>query len=513
MKQYLDLLDRILREGVQKGDRTGTGTISVFGHQMRFNLEEGFPLLTTKKLHLKSIIYELLWFLDGNTNANWLQERGVRIWNEWADPDGSLGHIYGYQWRSWPDYEGGFIDQISEAVETIKHNPDSRRIIVSGPTGKKASYSNWGEWVDIAAPGGDSDINYSYSSTIYSLAPNNKYAYMEGTSMACPHVSGVAALIISKFGGQGFTNTMLKNRILKGAKAGYITGSKNIGPKIDALGSMEFKTDNHAPVITVDPSAVTQIKAWQTVDVLLNVTDQDGDACTVTSTNANGGESIKKADGAFYLTINAIAAGAGTYTTTLTATDSYGDFSTVEFTYTVLENRPPVANKGFANIISSAIGQIFSFNIDEYFSDPDEEPLTYKFVMDDPKVAHCNVSNNTLYVTSLDYGLTSVAVTATDALGKSVTSNFKMLVRDGDGSGVDAYPNPVVRTLYVRTGTEEVATAVKVTSSTGSVVYDAVSTFSAFNPLQIDMYGCAPGVYNLSVTLNGITHTKTIVKR
>ena len=131
MKQYLDLLDRILREGVQKGDRTGTGTISVFGHQMRFNLEEGFPLLTTKKLHLKSIIYELLWFLDGNTNANWLQERGVRIWNEWADPDGSLGHIYGYQWRSWPDYEGGFIDQISEVVETIKHNPDSRRIIVS----------------------------------------------------------------------------------------------------------------------------------------------------------------------------------------------------------------------------------------------------------------------------------------------------------------------------------------------------------------------------------------------
>jgi len=131
MKQYLDLLDRILREGVQKGDRTGTGTISVFGHQMRFNLEDGFPLLTTKKLHLKSIIYELLWFLDGNTNAKWLQERGVRIWNEWADSDGDLGHIYGYQWRSWPDYEGGFIDQITEAVDTIKNNPDSRRIIVS----------------------------------------------------------------------------------------------------------------------------------------------------------------------------------------------------------------------------------------------------------------------------------------------------------------------------------------------------------------------------------------------
>lgn len=131
MKQYLELLERILKEGVQKGDRTGTGTLSVFGHQMRFDLSEGFPLLTTKKLHLKSIIYELLWFLNGDTNAKWLQERGVRIWNEWADENGDLGHIYGYQWRSWPDYDGGFIDQISQAVDDIKHNPDSRRIIVS----------------------------------------------------------------------------------------------------------------------------------------------------------------------------------------------------------------------------------------------------------------------------------------------------------------------------------------------------------------------------------------------
>lgn len=131
MKQYLELLQRILDEGVQKGDRTGTGTLSVFGHQMRFNLEEGFPLLTTKKLHLKSIIYELLWFLNGDTNAKWLQERGVRIWNEWADENGDLGHIYGYQWRSWPDYDGGFIDQISQAVNDIKNNPNSRRIIVS----------------------------------------------------------------------------------------------------------------------------------------------------------------------------------------------------------------------------------------------------------------------------------------------------------------------------------------------------------------------------------------------
>ncbi len=131
MKQYLDLLDRILREGTKKGDRTGTGTLSIFGTQSRYNLEDGFPLLTTKKLHLKSIIYELLWFLKGDTNVHYLQENGVRIWNEWADENGELGPVYGHQWRSWPDYNGGVIDQIRQAVDLIKHHPDSRRILVS----------------------------------------------------------------------------------------------------------------------------------------------------------------------------------------------------------------------------------------------------------------------------------------------------------------------------------------------------------------------------------------------
>lgn len=131
MKQYLDLLQHVLDHGVLKEDRTGTGTHSVFGYQMRFNLQDGFPLLTTKKLHLKSIIHELLWFLKGDTNVKYLQENGVHIWNEWADENGDLGHIYGYQWRSWPDYNGGHIDQIKEAIHTIQNNPDSRRIIVS----------------------------------------------------------------------------------------------------------------------------------------------------------------------------------------------------------------------------------------------------------------------------------------------------------------------------------------------------------------------------------------------
>ena len=131
MKQYLDLLDRILTEGVKKEDRTGTGTISVFGNQMRFNLEDGFPLLTTKKLHLKSIIYELLWFLRGDTNIKYLKDHGVSIWDEWADENGELGPVYGHQWRSWPAENGGTIDQIQNVVNQIKNNPDSRRMIVS----------------------------------------------------------------------------------------------------------------------------------------------------------------------------------------------------------------------------------------------------------------------------------------------------------------------------------------------------------------------------------------------
>ena len=131
MKQYLDLLNRILDEGIQKGDRTGTGTLSVFGNQMRFNMQDGFPLLTTKKLHLKSIIYELLWFLRGDTNVLYLQEHGVRIWNEWANENGDLGPVYGHQWRSWPDYKGGTIDQIANVLDQIKHHPDSRRMLVT----------------------------------------------------------------------------------------------------------------------------------------------------------------------------------------------------------------------------------------------------------------------------------------------------------------------------------------------------------------------------------------------
>ena len=144
MRQYLELLDHVLKNGAAKSDRTGTGTISTFGYQMRFDLSKGFPLVTTKKVHLKSIIYELLWFLQGDTNVKFLQDHNVRIWNEWADEQGDLGHIYGYQWRSWPKINGESVDQISEVIRSIKHNPNSRRHIVSA--------WNPGELDDMALP-------------------------------------------------------------------------------------------------------------------------------------------------------------------------------------------------------------------------------------------------------------------------------------------------------------------------------------------------------------------------
>src|SRR5690242_12974826 len=131
MRQYHELMERVLREGLEKRDRTGTGTLSVFGHQMRFDLEAGFPLVTTKKLHLRSIIHELLWFLQGSTNVGYLRANGVTIWDEWADAEGNLGPVYGYQWRSWPVPDGGHVDQLAQVLAEIRRNPDSRRLVVS----------------------------------------------------------------------------------------------------------------------------------------------------------------------------------------------------------------------------------------------------------------------------------------------------------------------------------------------------------------------------------------------
>ena len=394
-------------------------------------------------------------------------------------------------------------------IDPISQQCDVLSVGAFGPDGRKAYYSNYGDWVDIAAPGGNAYIS---GGMIYSLVGGNKYEYLQGTSMACPQASGVAALVISAEGGPGFTNTQLVAKLLKSTPSVDIAAT-GIGHKIDAAGAIAYASSNKPPVIAVADGAVREFRAWQTVDVPLVVSDPDGDAVTVTVEGSGAEEVLCLEDGSFILRITGAAVPAGNYVATLTATDEPGDQASADFAYTILENNPPAVARNFSNIISGSIGQIFSFNIEDYFTDPDEEPLSYKVSLTDDDVASGLVSNNTLYVTSVEYGLTRVTVTASDALGATASADFNMLVRDGDGSGIDAYPNPVSRTLYVRTGEEDLPTAVRIVSATGSVVYDEVKTFSAFNPLQVDMSRCAPGVYNLKVTLRGTTHTKSIVKK
>ncbi len=187
MRQYLDLLQHILDDGVEKGDRTGTGTRSTFGYQMRFDLEQGFPLLTTKKLHIKSIIYELLWFLKGDTNVSYLQDHGVRIWNEWADENGELGPVYGAQWRSWKTADGRTIDQIRQAIELIQSNPDSRRILVSswnvGELDKMALYPCHALFQFYIAEGRLSCQLYQRSADVFLGVPFNIASYALLTMM------------------------------------------------------------------------------------------------------------------------------------------------------------------------------------------------------------------------------------------------------------------------------------------------------------------------------------------
>lgn len=490
-------------------------------------------------------------------------------------------------------------------------------------SGSRTSFSNYGDWVDICAPGDG----------IYSTGLNDGYVTMDGTSMACPHVTGVAALIASYFGGQGFTNEMLLEKLLKGADSSKVSATSKIGPLVDALGAItygssdipekvsdytvtaesntlnftwnatqtlsgkktygylilankdenafsdldprnpasSFKTvsvvmpssanigdelsgaltgldfestyyvaiygydysmnfseisdiksvttyANNYPVITRTDTASTTLKSYE--KQVYNFTISDADAHDVT-VNFDGGSSAanlsfvsgtSKSGMLYNLTVNAPDEDAGTYTVTITATDSYNAATTYTFTYTVLENHAPEAVKEFDDIITNNIGQQYTFLVSDYFSDPDGEDLTYTYSMTATGIINLNKSGNTIYATILSTGGTIVTITATDAKGLSVSSQLRVLVRE-DGVFMDAYPNPFTTTLNIRTGTDEVSTHVKITSSTGSVAYDETSTFSAFNPLVIDTSDLAPGTYSLEVSYGGGTYNQKIIKK
>ena len=245
MRQYLDLMQHILDQGVEKGDRTGTGTRSVFGYQMRFDLAQGFPLLTTKKLHLKSIIYELLWFLKGDTNIQYLKKHGVRIWDEWADENGDLGPVYGFQWRFWQDPEGGVVDQISQAVEQIKTNPNSRRILVSawnvGQIEKMALPPCHLLFQFYVAGGRLSCQLYQRSADVFLGVPFNIASYSLLTLMIAQVCGLKAGDFVHTLGDAHLYLDHLDNARLQLERKPYPLPTMNINPRVDSIFGFEYE--------------------------------------------------------------------------------------------------------------------------------------------------------------------------------------------------------------------------------------------------------------------------------
>ena len=482
--------------------------------------------------------------------------------------------------------------------------------------GKRAEFSNYGDWVDIAAPG----------VSVRSTAPGNQYANSSGTSMACPHVSGVAALIVSHFGGPGFTADMLKERLLKGANPNILPMGANIGPLVDALGSflygsadapqavstytvtpvsnsvdftwkvtgnsvgeaasgyvlfasegslaginpasppenvktavittdelsvgdevtgrlpkLEFETTynvalagydyghnfsalspvkqvktekNNPPVITTSYSGDYKVRAHQVIDIPYSVYDPDGHTLTIVFTSGSEADQwTQSGDNSYILTLTGKAATPGSYTASVVAKDEYGVSTSLSIPYTILENQPPQIIKTIDNMVFNNTGEKFTLEMDEFIQDPDGETLRYSINIANKSVLNLNQQENTLYGTTLGYGMTEVTLTGADAKGLTAVLTFKVLVRSADVVIV-SYPNPVTSVLSI-TNPENtpVSMDVKLLSATGGKVYEGTVQASAFEPATIDLSGVAPGVYTLIVTYSGKEYKQTIVKK
>lgn len=479
--------------------------------------------------------------------------------------------------------------------------------------GSRSSFSNYGSWVDIAAPG----------SAITSTIPDNKYGSMSGTSMACPHVSGVAALVVSHFGGPGFTNEMLKAKLLGGANKEVLPSSYQIGGMLDAYGAMVYGDDeapaavndleitvrantldcswtvtgdkknkpaygflflystdrkaveeanasnysnvnysvctpelakgekatyslkglefskeyfvkvlafsygrnhsaasaiavvetlpNNAPVVTTTSESEFTMKASETINIPVMVSEPDSHSFEVSITNGSAAETFTKTlDGNWRLTIVGNAASEGTYTAVVVAKDEYGMEGTLNIKYTIRENRKPEVIKEMDNVLLTAKGQEFKLDMSEYITDPDEEQLKYDIQVSNSMVVHINPKGDLLYGTALAYGTVDVTITAKDARGEQASVSFKVLVKD-PSQPLSIYPNPV--TDFVHVGTLDAAdTYIKITSSTGKTVYEQTTEVSGVDPARIDMTGCVPGVYSVFVSFGGNDYNETIVK-
>lgn len=506
---------------------------------------------------------------------------------------------------------------------------DERVIAVGATNGafRRSSYSNYGDWVDICAPGGDVQSGHLIVSTM----PGNGYGKMQGTSMACPHVSGVAALLVSYYGGPGFTNEMLKERLLGGARKGVIPSNAQIGPLLDALGSfnygdsnppsavetftidaisnnihikavvpadaesrqasgimvlaskndtdlnnpdpknlpssvissdisckglkagdsveglikgLEFKTsyyirtiaydynrnysaaspmksvstlDNNPPVISYDGGRLS-VKAHESTFVTISISEPDMHSYNVSFTpGSDAAELVKLSqEGAYQLIVTGNKAEAGVYQAVITATDSYNSATSLKVDYEIQENHAPEIIKLIDNMIFENAGMKMAINMDEYLHDPDGERLSYSISISDKSVIHINPKENVLNLTTLDYGLVEVTITATDARGLQCELKFKVLIRE-ESSEASIYPNPVVKdaggnSILNICGGVTAETEVKIVSSSGKIIFEGKGESNAFEPYKVNMNICAAGKYRVTATIDGHSTTKDIVK-
>lgn len=383
----------------------------------------------------------------------------------------------------------------------------------SGMTGRLSSFSNYGSWVDICAPG----------ESIYSCVASGSYDRYQGTSMACPHVSGALALLLSQFGGEGFTNENLKEVLLEGANASLINyNGKAMGPYLDVMGSMRYglskygRENNNPPVIETSYTGDFKFRQWESVSIPFTVSDPDGDNVEVTTDFEGRAKLVRGSKDPDVYNFEILCELVSDFTpkkAKITATDVYGGTAEYEFAYQVIENRPPVVSEPINDVVLSGDGKMSAY-LDGVFSDPDDEPLEYSAKISPDGVADVSISGDgKLVVAKKQNGLAVITVTAKDRLGAKVSTDFKIVARD-ESYTVDYYPNPVRDFLNVRPGsTAVVDVMVKIASTSGSVILEKKVSCNVFDPARIDMSAFAPGEYKLGLTVGADKYDYVIVKR
>ncbi len=383
----------------------------------------------------------------------------------------------------------------------------------TGMTGRLSSFSNYGDWVDICAPG----------ENIYSCIASGSYDRYDGTSMACPHVSGALALLLSQFGGEGFTNEDLKDMLLKGANPSLINCyGRSMGPYLDIMGSMRYglskfgRDYNNPPVIETSYKGDFRFRQWESVSIPFIITDPDGDNVEVTADFEGRAKLVKDSKGQNAYNFELLCELVSDFTpkkAKITATDVYGGVTEYEFTYQVKENQAPVVSEPIKDAVLSGDGKMSAY-LDGVFSDPDDEPLEYSVKISPDGVADVSISGDgNLVVSKKLNGLAVITVTAKDRMGAKVSTDFRIVARD-ESYPVDYYPNPVRDFLNIRPGsTSAVDVRVRLSSMSGAVILEEKVSCSVFNPVRIDMSAFAPGEYRLGLSLGAEEYNYVIVKR